>query len=318
MRASDLPKILVIVGPTCTGKSALALQIARHLGAEIISADSMQVYRGMDIGTAKPSLDDRAAVTHHLIDILDPSENYNAGRFDREASGIIKDLWQRGVPAIVVGGTGLYVKALLHGLFDAPPVDQDLRAKLLDEATRVGPAQFHESLRCVDPEAAERLHPHDTVRIARALEVYRLTGKAMTALHSGHGFETHRFLPLIIGLRTDREILYDRIDRRLDGMIRAGWVEEVRGLIEKGYGERSPGLRGLGYGRLLDHLRGRCTLDETAGEIKKETRRYAKRQMTWFRSVPGIDWLEIPVEAEAAARRLSDFLESDKVKLRRS
>ena len=311
MKVGNPPKILVILGPTCAGKSALALDTAKCLESEIISADSMQVYRGMDIGTAKPTPDERAAVVHHLIDILDPDENYNAGRFEREASDIIHSLWRQGTPAIVAGGTGLYVKALIHGLFEAPPVDPDLRANLLDEASRVGPAEFHESLRRVDPVAAARLHPHDTVRIARALEVYRLTGRAMTDLQARHRFEKHHFLPMILGMTMDREVLYDRIEHRVDRMIRAGWVEEVRGLLDRGYDEESPGLRGLGYERLLDHLRGRCTLDEAVEEIKKETRRYAKRQMTWFRSMPEIEWQGTPIDAEAAARRFQSFLESD-------
>ncbi len=312
MNAESPPKILVIVGPTCVGKSALALEVAKRLEAEIISADSMQVYRGMDIGTAKPTPEERAAVVHHLIDILDPDENYNAGRFEREASGIIHSLWRQGTPAIVAGGTGLYVKALIHGLFESPPVDPDLRANLLDEASRVGPAEFHESLRRVDPVAAARLHPHDTVRIARALEVYRLTGRAMTDLQARHRFEKHPFLPLILGLTMDREVLYDRIEGRVDRMIRAGWIEEVRVLLDRGYDEESPGLKGLGYERLLDRLRGRCTLDEAVVEIKKETRRYAKRQMTWFRGMPEVDWQGTPIEAEAAARRFASFLDSDR------
>lgn len=310
MNAGSQPKILVIIGPTCAGKSALALEVAKRLEAEIISADSMQVYRGMDIGTAKPTPEERAAVAHHLIDILDPNESYNAGRFEREASEIIHALRQRGAPAIVAGGTGLYVKALIHGLFEAPPVDPDLRASLLDEASRIGPAEFHESLRRVDPVAAARLHPHDTVRIARALEIYRLAGRPMTDLQARHRFEKRLFLPLILGLSMEREILYDRIERRVDRMISAGWVEEVRGLLDRGYDEESPGLRGLGYGRILDHLRGRYTVEEAVEEIKKETRRYAKRQMTWFRSMPEIDWQGTPIDADAAAALYLSFLES--------
>lgn len=280
------------------------------MAGEIISADSMQVYRRMDIGTAKPSREEQAAIPHHLLDILDPSETYNAGRFQKDASAIIRDLWRRGAPIIVAGGTGLYVKALLRGLFDAPRVDPELRDRLLEEAARIGPARFHATLHRIDPESAARLHPNDTVRIARALEVYRLTGRSLTAHHADHRFENRPFRALTIGLMAERNRLYERIDRRVDDMMNAGWLQEVQSLVDQGFTEATHAMKGLGYRQILLHLLGRLPLDEAVAAIKQETRRFAKRQMAWFRSVPEVDWHPIPVDGEITIRSFSTFLDA--------
>ena len=281
---------MALVGPTATGKSSLALKLARRFRGEIINADSVQVYRRMDIGTAKPSAEDRQLVPHHLVDILDLDEVYSAAIFRQEADKIIWRLHERNTPIFVVGGTGLYLKALTRGLFRGPAANPELRSALRKKAEREGSEILHDELRELDPEAAARIHPHDQIRIIRALEVYSLNRKPISLLQREHGFREAPYDVLKIGLGCEREDLFRRIEDRVDSMIERGWVEEVRSFLNQGYGPGLKSTQSLGYRHILSHLCGGLPLRETIFLIKRDTRRYAKRQITWFKADPEIFW----------------------------
>ncbi len=283
-------RIIIILGPTATGKSALAMEAALGLGGEIINADSMQVYRHMDIGTAKPGQEERERIRHHLIDIVDPCEQYTAGRFRMDATRAIEKITERGHLSIVAGGTGLYIRALTEGLFDGPSGDRSIREELLEEARLRGRKGLHEMLREVDPESARAIHPNNTKRVIRALEVFRLSGRPISAFHREALPDAPLFVALKIGLTMERPLLYERIDRRVEEMIQDGLVEETEGLLKRGYDEKCGAMGGLGYKECLAYLRGHITLEEAIRLIKRNTRHYAKRQMTWFRRDLGIKW----------------------------
>ena len=229
--ATEKPKIIVICGPTGIGKTAVGIELAEKLGGEIISADSMQIYRYMDIGTAKPTAAEQGRVRHHMIDIVDPDEDFDAVGFARIAREKVMKLHQKGVCPVVAGGTGLYIKALLQGLFQTPPANPEIRERLNQEAAESGSSHLHGRLKQVDPETAARLHPNDTYRIIRALETIETTGKSISEHHQDHGFKDEPFDALKIGLQMDRQKLYDRIDRRVDLMIEAGFVDELKNLL---------------------------------------------------------------------------------------
>ncbi len=283
-------QIVIILGPTATGKTSLALDLALKVRGEIISADSVQVYRGLDIGTAKPSAEDRALVRHHLIDILDPDQEYSAALFRREADEIIQRLHARSTPIFVAGGTALYLKVLTRGLFRGPAGDPLLRSTLRHKAEAGGNEALYRDLQQLDPEAASRIHIHDRFRITRALEVCILTGQPMTRLQREHGFRENPYATLKVGLRLEREELYRRIDSRVERMVRMGWVKEVQSLLNKGYSPGLKSMQSLGYKHIVAHLLGKATLTEAIELTKRDTRRYAKRQMTWFQSDPEIHW----------------------------
>ena len=228
------PRVIVICGPTATGKTAAGIALARALGGEIISADSMQVYRRMDIGTAKPTAAERAAVAHHLIDVVDPDEPFDAARYAAQARAEVLALHRRGAVPVIVGGTGLYIKALLHGLFRSDAGDPAVRRRLAAEAETGGIRELHARLAACDPESARRLHPNDTARILRALEVFEVTGRSISGFHREHRFAEAPFDALQIGLHLDRDVLYERIDCRVDAMLAAGLEDEVRGLLCRG------------------------------------------------------------------------------------
>jgi tRNA dimethylallyltransferase len=291
-------RLIVILGPTATGKSALALEAALCLGGEIINSDSMQIYRGMDIGTAKPPLRARKEVRHHLFDMIDPDERYTAGRYRSDAARAIEEIRERGRLPLVVGGTGLYIRALTEGLFDGPAEDPAIREELLREAGARGKAHLHEMLREVDPASARAIHPNNTRRVIRALEVWRLTGRPISELQRESTPTEPPYDTLKIGLALERPLLYERIDRRVEEMIKEGLVDETRGLVERGYDESSPAMGGLGYKECLAHIRGRITLDEAVRLIKRNTRHYAKRQMTWFRKDAAIKWFNPSEKAD--------------------
>ena len=301
------PRVIVICGPTATGKTAVGVELAAALGGEIISADSMQVYRYLDIGTAKPTAAERAAAPHHLIDIVDPDEPFDAARYAALAREQVVALHRRGRVPLVVGGTGLYIKALLHGLFPADARDPAVRRRLAAEAERVGIRQLHIRLAACDPETASRLHPNDTARVLRALEVFEATGRPIAALHRSHGFAETPFEALVIGLAVERGRLYERIDRRVEAMLAAGFEEEVRGLLARGYGPELNSMQSIGYSHLCAMLAGRIDRAEAVRTLKRDTRRFAKRQLTWFRAVPGILWLP-PEAAGDMLRRCRFFL----------
>ena len=308
MSQSEAIPLIVIVGPTAVGKSSLALELALKFGLEIVNADSMQVYRGMDIGSAKPSPEERDLVPHHLIDIRNPDEEYSAARFLEEARRTISALAERGTRALVVGGTGLYIQSLLKGLFPAPPADKHVREQLRKLETEKGKWHLHQQPAEVDPEAASRIHPNDTFRVIRALEVFRLTGKAISEHQRRHRFSDSAFTALKIGLIRDRQEIYRRIEVRVDSMIAASLEEEVRQLLSKGYAPSIKAFQSLGYKQMLGHIRGEITLDEAIRLIKVNTKRYAKRQLTWFRKDPEIQWFTLPGQTAAVEELLRKFL----------
>jgi tRNA dimethylallyltransferase len=286
-----LPRLLILSGPTGSGKSGLAVELASIFGAEILSADSMQVYRGMDIGTAKLPMSERKGITHHLIDIVDPDQEFNAALFLSRALPIIDDCQRKDTPIIVVGGTGLYVKALMGGLFRCPASQRELRRDLWEECKQRGSASLYERLCRVDNKAAEGIHPMDAMRIIRALEVVDLTGRPFSELTREHGFSERRFAALHLCLHVDRGILYDRINTRALSMIDAGLVGEVEGLLGKGYGPELRPMKAIGYRHIVDYLKGDRNLDEAVRLIQRDTRRYAKRQITWFKADPEVVWV---------------------------
>ncbi len=304
----EKPKIVVIVGPTASGKSAAALELAQHFGAEIINADSMQVYKYMDIGTAKPSSEERRLVRHHLIDILYPDEEFSAALFREEARRTIAELSAREKKAMIVGGTGLYIKALTSGLIRGGEVDPAIRSRLQAEAQAKGRENLYRHLEEVDPAAAARLHPHDTYRIIRALEVYERTGRPISALRQRHLFQEEPYHVVKIGLMTERGDLYQRIDVRVDAMIRKGLREEVQHLLEMGYAPTIKAMQSLGYKEMTAHLQGEYGLAEAVRRIKRDTKRYAKRQITWFKSDTKIHWMAYPGERDGVFRMIEGFL----------
>ena len=286
------PELLAIVGPTATGKTALAVRLAEHFGGEIINADSRQVYRGMDIGTAEPTPEERARVRHWLVDVVNPDEAFSLGRFLDLAHEALDDCWSRGVLPVLAGGTGQYVWALIEG-WQVPRVAPDpaLRAELEALAAREGPAPLLAELDRVDPAYAERVDRSNLRRVVRALEVYRRTGQPISACQTRQPLDCE---VTVIGLACPRDELYRRIDARVDAMIAAGLVDEVRGLIERSYGCTLPSMSGIGYRQVCQHLGGGLSLEEAVERIKTETHRLARMQHAWFRPDDArIAWLDI-------------------------
>ena len=281
-----------IVGPTAVGKTEIAIQLAQHLNAEIVSLDSRQIYRGMDIGTAKPTLDQRGAVPHHLIDCVDVDQPFSVAEYQRLADAAITQIRERNKRVMAVGGAGLYFRGLIDGLFEGPGGDAEIRAKLQREADEHGNIALHERLRRCDPEAANRIHPNNRVKVIRALEVYELTGQPISALQQQWKMNKPRYLFRAFGLNMPREVLYRRIEERVDQMVEIGLIEEVKGLLDQGYPRSCVAMQSFGYKELIDHLDGKRTLDEAIALLKQNTRRFAKRQLTWFRNDPRIEWLD--------------------------
>jgi tRNA dimethylallyltransferase len=289
----DPKPLAVILGPTAVGKSHLALKLAQDWGTEIVGADALQIYKGMDIGTAKPSVHERSLVPHHMIDIVYPDEPYNAGRYEREAREAIERVHRAGKVPLLVGGCGLYLKAVLHGLFAGPQTDLKLRKQLQQEADAHGEYYLYERLREVDPQTAERLHHKDRSRLIRAIEVYLLTGTPISVLQRRHSFQQVRYQTRIIGLTRDRADLYARIEKRVDQMIEEGLIAEVEKLLDLGYSEDSTALQGLGYKQIVAMLKGKYSFEDAVHLLKTDTRHYAKRQFTWFRQVENIHWIDL-------------------------
>ncbi len=300
------PRVAVLVGPTAVGKTALAVAVAQSLGAEIVNADSLQVYRQLDIGTAKPTPAERQLAPHHLVDIVNPDEPYDAARYVADAREVIARLQQRVVLPLVAGGTGLYIKALLHGLFAEGGVEPAIRERLRQELDTLGLAALYERLGRMDPQTAERLAPGDTYRIIRALEVSEAAGRPFSALVNAHQFRERPYDTVKIGLTLPRQELYARIDRRVEAMLAAGWLEEVRDLLTR-YGADIKPLKSLGYRHLAAFLRGELGREEAVEQIKRDTRRYAKRQLTWFKADPEVKWRH-PDEQEEIIVLIQEFL----------
>ncbi|MFH1864299.1 MAG: tRNA (adenosine(37)-N6)-dimethylallyltransferase MiaA [Candidatus Eisenbacteria bacterium] len=301
---SSRQNVLTVVGPTAVGKTAVAIALARSTGAEIVSADSRQVCRGLDVGTAKPTIEERRLVRHHLIDIDDPSEDYDAARFAADAEAAIADIGARGLVPLVVGGTGFYVASLFEGLFEGPGRDPEVRANLAERAATEGVEALHGELAGVDPASARRIHVNDTSRIVRALEVYATTGTPLSEWHAGPG-RTPAFTARYVGLTLPRETLRTRIDRRVDAMMAGGLLDEIGRLVSTGaLSSAMPAANAVGYRELLPIVEGgEGSTDEAVELIKRNTRRYAKRQMTWFRSIEGIEWFDLGGVAPGEAAR---------------
>jgi len=304
-----LSKILVICGPTASGKSELALRLAHDLNGEIVNADSMQIYRGLDIGTAKPTADQQAEIRHHLIDIVDPDQPFSAADFAAAADAAIKDIAGRGKRVIVAGGTGLYIRALLHGLIDSPAATGELRQALQDEAGRVGNEAMLEKLRQIDPDMAAVLHPNNLMRIIRALEVYQLSGIPLSLYQKEHAFSPRRYDTLQFGITVERSLLYERIESRVERMLAAGLLEEVNDLLVGGFGNDLKPMRSIGYKEAIAQLNGFLSAEEAARLIKRNTRHYAKRQLTWFKADPDILWFEYPDKFGSILHHAIEFFE---------
>lgn len=302
--------IICIAGPTASGKTALAVALARELDGEVVSCDSMQVYKRMDIGTAKPSPEERQGIPHHMIDVAEPWEDYSVSRYCADAAPIVEDIVSRGKTAIIAGGTGLYMDSLIRGNDFAPFPSTGVRERLEREADREGMEALLARLRAVDPEAAARLHLSDRKRIIRAMEVYLETGETITAHNRRTQALPPRFSPVWLGLDFEsRAELYSRIDRRVDVMLEAGLLEEIRALLRSGIPEKCTAMQAIGYKEFTDALDGRCTVEAAAGQVRQSSRRYAKRQLTWFRRNGRIHWLrrgpgEGSAEILASARRI--------------
>jgi tRNA dimethylallyltransferase len=284
------PKIIILCGPTGVGKSEIALRLAEAIGGEIIVADSQAVLRGLDVGTAKPSAEDRARVPHHLMDVANYGEVFDVATYATLAERAIEEIISHKKYPIVSGGTGLYIKALLFGMMEAPKRDDALREKLEAQAAKQGLPILYQELQSIDPKRASEIHPHDANRIIRALEIYHLMGKPPSKLAESHGFQEMRYEALKIGLKRPREELIQRINDRVIEMMRRGWVEEVKGLMAKGIDLIHGKTKTIGYPTLAKYLQGEMSLEEATQEIQKETRQLAKRQMTWFRVDEGIKW----------------------------
>lgn len=297
-----MSSVFAIVGPTAVGKSALALQLAEALNGEILNADALQVYRGFDIGTAKPTPEERRRVPHHLVDILDPSERYSAGEFSRRARSVLEEIAARGRVAILVGGSGLYLRALWSGIAPLPEANPRVRQELVDRLDREGLLALHRDLERLDPVTAKRLGPGDTQRILRALEVAIATGESLTSWIARQPFGTESMPMRKIGLTLPRTVLYDAIAVRVRRMAEAGWLNEVRALLASGVDRTAPAFQAIGYRQWLEVLEGRSTIEVASEQIVTLTRRFAKRQETWFRREAGVEWWD--------ARRSQECLES--------
>ena len=296
---SDLPSVLLLSGPTAVGKSAIALEIARKCNAEIINGDSLQVYRYLDIGTAKPDLKERRLLPHHLFDILEPDQPFNATDFQIRADAVISAIHARGALPLVVGGTGLYLRALLFGLCRMPEIDPGIRSELETRLEMEGSEALHAELARYDAPLADRLAPRDKTRVLRALETVLATGKSIAYFQEQHKFLAQRYNFLHVFLDLEREQLYQRINQRVETMMEMGFLDEVKGLLARGFSPELKPLQSIGYRQMIDHLADRLSRDQAVADTQQATRRYAKRQLTWFRNdqhalrVDVCDWQKI-------------------------
>jgi tRNA dimethylallyltransferase len=301
MNASGLKTpILALVGPTASGKSTIALHLAESTGAVIVSADSMQVYRDMNIGTAKPTFEDRRRVAHFMLDVAEPTEDFSVAEYTRLAEAILAEHVAAGISVIVCGGTGYYVQSLIDGICESPPGDAGFRARMEEEAGSVGAEALHKRLAEIDPEAAESIHPNNLRRTIRALEVYHLTGKTITEFRQEQEPSPWRDRTLFFGIRRSWEELDRRIEQRVRRMLDDGLVDEVNRLMAEGCERGSTALQAIGYKELVDHLRGAITLEEAAERIALVTRQFARRQMTWWRRDERVEWLLLEEDEDPA------------------
>ncbi len=279
-----MSEIVLLSGPTAVGKSAVALEVAKKCQAEIVNGDSLQVYRYLDIGTAKPDIVERNLVPHHLFDIVEPDQSFNASDFQVRADAVIADIHSRGRLPLVVGGTGLYLRALLFGLCQMPEIDVGIRAELENRLAHEGSEALHKELARHDAPLAARLAPRDRTRVLRALETVLTTGKSLSYFQDQHRFLTPRYRFLHVFLDLEREQLYQRINERVEAMLKKGFVDEVKALLKRGFSPELKPLKSIGYRQIIEHLEGRLSLVQAVADTKQATRRYAKRQLTWFRN----------------------------------
>jgi len=303
-----LPPLVVICGPTASGKTELALRLAERFDVEVVSADSRQVYRTMDVGTAKPNQQERALVPHHLIDVVDPDEDFTAADFVRQGREALRGIHAAGRLPLLVGGTGLYIQSLTEGLVSAPGGSSELRRELELRDQEEGDGALYALLQRHDPETAKRLPPADRVRIIRALEVFFLSGRPLSDWQRDHGFRDRPYRLLLIGLQPEREALYARTDARAVAMLQQGLVEECRALLGRGYPPGLKALQTIGYREVLQFLGGELDLEEALERIQRHTRRYAKRQLTWFRRDLRINWFESTEVFDKIAKLIDEFL----------
>jgi len=306
----DRPPLLVIVGPTGVGKTAAAVALGRRIPIEVVSADSRQVYRGMDIATGKPTAQERAAVVHHLVDVVDPDDRYHAARFRADAETVIADIQRRGRLPVIVGGTGLYIRALLRGLDAAPPADMAFRQELASRAAREGRAALHAQLAASAPAVARGLHPNDEVRVIRALERLRAGAAEPQARWRRHD---PPWSVTYIGLTLERAELARRLAGRAESMVAAGLLEETRGLLGRGYGAALPAMQGIGYRQFVEVALGRLDAAAALALMQRDTVRYAKRQMTWFVREPGVAWIDVAAAGGTAGVAATIAEKIDKV-----
>jgi len=301
-------RVIVILGPTCSGKTALSLLLARLLNSEVISADSRQIYKILSIGTAKPTISELQIAKHHFVDILNPNEDFNVSRFEIEALKIIDKLHEQNIIPIVVGGSGLYIKSIVDGLWNDVDTDSTFREKLMQQKADFGNQFLYNQLLKVDPKSAETMLPQNWKRVIRALEVFQLTGKSLVEFHNEHKRETE-YIFYQFGLSWNREVLYKNIEIRVDEMLKAGLVDEVKSILEMGYSHELNSLNTVGYKEIVAYLNGEFNLERAIELIKRNTRRFAKRQMTWFRKDENIDWFkikdknEIPIIADEIIKK---------------
>ena len=305
----DRPRVVILLGPTGVGKSKFAIEWAEELGGEIISADSMQVYRYMDIGTAKPTLDDQKKVRHHLIDLVTPDQPFHAALYRTLGRKTIDQLFENKKPIWIVGGTGLYIKTLTQGLFSSPKIDPRVRENLRGEAKEKGGDALYGRLKRVDSKTAFHLHPNDLFRVIRALEVFDSTGVPISFYREQHRFGERPYVTLKIGLEKNRDMLYRRIEERVDQMVEKGFLGEVAGLMEMGYGRELKPMQSLGYKQMVQFLVKEIGWDEAVRRMKRDTRHYAKRQWSWFKADPEVHWWDESTDRRKIFLEIRSFWE---------
>ncbi|MEM7674429.1 MAG: tRNA (adenosine(37)-N6)-dimethylallyltransferase MiaA [Myxococcota bacterium] len=298
------PPLYAVMGPTASGKTALAVTLAERLNAEIVSCDSAAVFDGLDVGTAKPTAEEQARVKHHLIDVIPPTQQWSAAEFAEAADSAIEGLWARGKTAILCGGTGLWMRALVKGIFRAPEIEPSLRASIRTELVERGALAMHERLRAVDPVSADRIASNDPQRIGRALEVYYQCGRPISDLQAEHGFAERRYTLIGVAPQWPRDVLRQRVAERTQRMYALGLLDEVQRCLQAGVPEDAPGLKIIGYRDAVAHLRGDLTREEAIQTTITSTRRYAKRQINWFNHEPDIEWVEPQMSVDAVWAQL--------------
>ena len=299
--------IVVVAGPTASGKSDLAMRLAEEFDGELICSDSMQVYRKFDIGTSKPTLSEQKLIPHHQLDLIDPDENYSAGKYERDTSIIIQQIQQRGHLPILVGGSGLYYRALMYGISNIPHIPKNIRQELICLQEKHGTSYCWEQLQKHDPQTAKRLHPNDTSRIMRSLEVVIATGTSIADFQKQQPFAEARYPVLAVAYEWERSELYERINQRTLKMLKSGWIEEVETLLES-YAPELKSLQAIGYREIIEHLQKKLKWEQLVREIQQRTRQYAKRQMTWFRREAKIEWHQ-PHDEDAILDKVKVYLE---------